>query len=50
VVYVLKGVWILWNGRSPFINRPGSPNYSIITLQLRLSYMTRGAHAENIGL
>jgi hypothetical protein len=33
----------------PFMDRHGSPNYSIITLQLELSYMTGGAHARNIG-
>jgi hypothetical protein len=30
-------------GRSPFIDRLVSPNYGIITLQLRLSYMMSGA-------
>jgi hypothetical protein len=51
MVHVLKGsrsrVFGL-KGRSPFIDRSGSPNYDTVTLQLRLSYMTVGPMLENI--
>jgi hypothetical protein len=43
---MVKGAWIsspYLKGSSPFIDRTGSANYGLVTLQLRLSYMASGA-------